>query len=153
MQTFPPTVIVRHRKENLKKCSLRGLEQRADFQFFVYPSEVLPKLENHILLAMEGPELSEADSGKGLVVIDATWRYAAQMLKAVDQQQTIEKRTLPANLRTAYPRRQSDCPDPERGLASIEAIYASYRILGRDCTGLLDDYYWREAFLRLNEYC
>jgi pre-rRNA-processing protein TSR3 len=147
MQTFPPTVVVRHRKENLKKCSLRGLEQREDFLFFTYPRDPLPLLENYILLAMEGPELTEQECAQGLVIIDATWRYAAQMLKAVEQQQVFEKRTLPGTLRTAYPRRQSDCPDPERGLASIEAIYASYKILGRDCSGLLDNYYWREAFL------
>jgi pre-rRNA-processing protein TSR3 len=32
-------------------------------------------------------------------------------------------------------------------LASIEAIYVAYQLMGRDTTGLLDLYHWREQFL------
>ena len=39
---------------------------------------------------------------------------------------------------------------PAVGLATIEAIYAAYRVLGRDTTGLLDGYHWAEPFLELN---
>jgi len=35
-------------------------------------------------------------------------------------------------------------------LASIEALYAAYRLLGRDTNGLLDHYRWADEFLRLN---
>jgi pre-rRNA-processing protein TSR3 len=35
-------------------------------------------------------------------------------------------------------------------LASVEALYAAYHILGRPTAGLLDHYRWAEAFLRLN---
>jgi len=143
---FPPTTILRHRRENLKKCSLRGLEPRADFRFFTYPGDPLPDLSGYVLLTLGAPELSEQDAGRGLFLIDGTWRYAAKMAAAIPKE-NLELRSLPAALRTAYPRQQNDCPDPERGLASIEALFAAYKILGRDTAGLLDNYYWKDHFL------
>jgi len=147
MQLFPPTYIIRHRRENLKKCSLRGLEPRADFRFFTYPTSFLPDLSSYILLAIDGPPLSDADAHKGILLLDATWRYAAKMQQFVDNQAKVEKRSSPRGFRTAYPRRQDDCPDPEEGLASIEALYIAFSILGRNTTGLLDNYHWKDEFL------
>lgn len=155
-QSFPQTVIIRHRRENLQKCSLRGLESRTDCRFHRYPmrSSEWPVLENYVLLALDGELLSPADAQKGLLLIDATWRYAEVMLRFVEQQTAglLPRRTLPANLRTAYPRRQDDCPHPQQGLASIEALYAAYSMMGRATTGLLDHYYWREEFLAKNSF-
>jgi len=152
MQPLPPTYIVRHRKENLKKCSLRGLESRSDFRFFSYPRPELPDLTGYILLAVEAPPLTIEDTSRGLFLLDATWRYAAKMLEDVGTLPGLEQRSIPPGFVTAYPRRQDDCPDPERGLASIEALYIAYHVLGRDTTGLLDDYYWRELFLERNHH-
>ena len=153
MQSFPITFVWRHRRENLNKCSLRGLESRSDFQFFSYPNEILPNLTNYIMLKLDAPPLSSADGSKGLFVIDATWRYAEKMVvAAIEQQPQIEFRSIPDHYRTAYPRRQDDCFDPERGLASIEAIYISYVLLGRDVTGLLDGYHWKDKFLKMNGF-
>lgn len=146
---FPSTVVWRHRKENLKKCSLRGLEVREDFSFFIYPGE-LPDLTGYILLDFEGEPLSEDDADRGLLIIDGTWRYAALMLKQVETQCQLVRRSIPPHFRTAYPRRQADCPDPDRGLASLEAIFIAYHLLGRDVSGLLDDYYWKQQFLSAN---
>ena len=146
MQHTPPTVIWRHRKENLKKCSLRGLEKRADFCFYRYPVEVLPLLEGYILLDVDAPPLTAADRDRGLLILDGTWRYAQKMAKALEGRKLI-KRSIPAHYRTAYPRRQEDCTEPDRGLASVEAIYVAYTIMGRDTEGLLDNYYWKDAFL------
>jgi pre-rRNA-processing protein TSR3 len=153
MQSFPPTAVIRHRLENLKKCSLRGLESRPDFRFYPYPLSAFPPIEHYIILTIEAPPLSEEDASHGLLILDATWRYAAKMLEAVQRQgsqRNLLYRSLPARFTTAYPRRQNDCPDPSRGLASIEAIYLSYQLLGRDTTGLLDNYYWKEEFIRRN---
>lgn len=147
MQTFPPTVILRHTKENLKKCSLRGLENREDFLFFTYPNSDFPILPDYILLDLEGEPLSPADSGRGLLILDATWRYAKKMCQFVESRQTWVKRSIPAHWRTAYPRRQTDCPNPDQGLASIEAIFVAYHVLGRDTSGLLDGYHWKDKFL------
>lgn len=152
MQSFPKTYILRHQRENLKKCSLRGLECRTDCLFFTYPSSVLPDLSSFILLAIEAPPLSIADAEKGIFLLDATWRYAGKMLRFVEAKGPIEKRSIPKGFRTAYPRRQEDCPNPEEGLASIEALYIAYRILGRDPAGLLDHYHWKDLFLEKNHH-
>ncbi len=151
MQMKLPTIVIRHRKENLKKCSLRGLEQRPDFKFYRYPLTQLPDLTGYVMLAMEGEELSEADADSGLLLIDATWRYAAQMVEAIDREIVLPKRTLPGKFRTAYPRHQTACPNPTEGLASIEALYLAFLMTGRDTEGLLDHYYWKKEFLINND--
>ena len=151
MNSFPPTVVIRHRLENLKKCSLRGLEGRPDFVFLTYPYSSLPELSNYIILALDAPPLTEKDAAHGLLILDATWRYASKMYQPLKDQPHFLYRSLPGHYRTAYPRRQLDCPDPERGLASIEAIYLSYRLLQRETKGLLDLYHWKENFLKINK--
>ncbi len=151
LQMKLPTIVIRHRKENLKKCSLRGLEERSDFQFFRYPLVKMPDLQGYVMLAMEGEELSEKDAESGLLLVDATWRYAAQMCGAIDKEITLPKRTLPRRYRTAYPRVQTECPNPEEGLASVEALYLAFMLTGRSTEGLLDKYYWKNQFLALND--
>lgn len=152
MKELLPTVVLRHRKENLKKCSLTGLEIRDDFRFFTYPKDTLPDLSNYVMLAMDAPPLTKEDASYGLFVLDSTWKYAEKMANFVESScGQLSCRSLPATFRTAYPRKQEDCSDPERGLASIEAIFIAYTILGRDTTGLLDLYYWSESFLEKNQ--
>lgn len=147
--TFPPTIILRHRRENLKKCSLRGLESREDMHFFTYPKDTLPNLDGYIMLSFDGVELSRSDADKGLFLIDATWRYAEVMQRSVlSKSRKLEVRSLPPNIKTAYPRRQDDCHEPERGLASVEALYVAYLLMGRDPKEILDTYHWREGFLQ-----
>lgn len=141
----PPTVILRHRRENLKKCSLRGLENRSDLIFYTYPVDVLPDLSHYLLLKVGAPPLGEADRERGLFLIDATWRLAPIMEKQLPWK--LETRSLPIGLKTAYPRKQTECPNPDEGLASVEALYAAHRILGRPYETLLDHYYWKEYFL------
>ena len=148
MQIFPPTVILRHQRENLKKCSLRGLETREDMIFFTYPKQGdLPLLEDYILFAVDAPPLTAEDRESGFLFIDATWRLAEKMENFVLSRQTFKRRSLPSNLRTAYPRYQTGCPDPQRGLATVEAIYTAYRLTGRPVEGLLNNYYWKDQFL------
>lgn len=150
---YPPTVVLRHRKENLKKCSLRGLEERSDFSFYTYPRDSLPPLNGYILLVLDdAPVVSVHDSARGLFILDATWRYAERMERQTSvQTDKCVRRTLPSGLVTAYPRRQEDCPEPARGLASVEAIYAAYFLMNRDPTGLLNNYHWADSFLQLNK--
>lgn len=146
-------LIIRHRKENVRKCSLRGLEGRPDFLFFTYPDcklkGSLPQLDGFVLLDLEGEELSNQDGGP-LVIIDGTWRYAAVMLGQLPQLARCQRRRIPKGWKTAYPRCQTACADPERGLASIEALYAASVSTGYPVTGLLDEYYWKDAFLEKN---
>ena len=146
MLYFPPTIILRHTRENLKKCSLRGLETREDMIFLTYPTSILPDLGKYCVLTLDGPPLTQDDAHLGLFLIDGTWRYAKKMAKSLPD--TYISRSLPAHFRTAYPRRQPDCPEPARGLASVEALYLAYAILGRSPEGILDHYHWKELFMK-----
>ena len=148
---FPKTIILRHKKENLHKCSLRGLEAREDFLFYTYPKDLLPPLDQALLLTLEAPLLTPSDAPFSLFLIDGTWKHTKTMIEQLPKPHAFIKRSLPPELKTAYPRRQEDCIDPKRGLASIEALYAAYCILQRDPKGLLDNYYWKDAFLEKNK--
>ena len=144
---FPPTLILRHRRENLKKCSLRGLESRSDMIFLTYPLSNLPNIDQYCILTLNAPELSPDDASRRLLLIDGTWRYAQTMIKIIPTAGSHVFRSLPTHFQTAYPRRQPDCPDPTRGLASVEALYVAYSILGRSPTAFSDHYHWKEEFL------
>ena len=50
MAPFLPTIILRHRKENLKKCSLRGLETHKDLKFYTYPQHMPENLTGYVML-------------------------------------------------------------------------------------------------------
>jgi hypothetical protein len=58
-------------------------------------------------------------------------------------------RSLPA-YQTAYPRRSETFPDPEQGLASIEALFVATCGLGRPDPDLLLGYRFAQRFLELN---
>lgn len=149
-------IIIRHRKENLNKCSLRYVElhEPRGFLFYRYPNDLaLSTLEfpqGAFLLHMEGELLRPSIDGP-MVVLDGTWRYADRMYRALPCVQKIPKYRLPPGWRTAYPRRQEDCLDPEHGLSSLEAIFAASVLLGKDTTRLLDGYYWKDLFLEKNK--
>jgi len=139
------TVILRHRREYLPKCSLHGLESRTDLSFYTYPQDKLPDLTGYILLKVGAPPLTKEDADKGLLLIDGTWRLAQVMEKNLPMK--LIERSLPSGYKTAYPRRPTNCPNPEAGLASVEALYLAHQILGLSVEGLLDHYYWKEPFL------
>lgn len=116
--------------------------------FFDYPLKTqLPSLEEYILLDLDGEELTAKDNDKGLIILDGTWRYAQKMRENIPSLSTCVIRKIPDHYRTAYPRKQTGCMNPERGLASLEAIYIAYQLMERSTAGLLDHYYWRDLFL------
>ena len=143
---FPVTIIVRHPKENPKKCSVLPLKGRPDVRLLGYPVRQLPPLEGYVRLATDGPELSLADAAAGVLLLDGSWRWAAAMTRDFAD---VPPRSL-SGWRTAYPRVSKLGTDPDNGLASVEALYAAYRVLGRDTAGLLDHYRWATEFLALN---
>ena len=151
----PPTIILRHRKENLKKCSLRGLEGRNDLLFYTYPEKMNFFLEGYVMLYLdtEGAQpLSSEDNHKGLFFLDSTWNYEKKMhAKVKALHPNIIYRSLPQNFITAYPRTQTGCTDPDRGLATVEALYIAYKILERNADDLLNNYYFKDQFLKKNE--
>jgi pre-rRNA-processing protein TSR3 len=144
--TTPVTVIVRHPKENPKKCSILPLAGRADILLLKHPVKQRPPLEGYVRLAAEGPPLSAADAGCGLLLLDGSWRWAAAMERDFLD---VPPRSL-RGYRTAYPRASKLGTDPDNGLASVEALFVAYHLLGRPTAGLLDYYRWSEEFLRLN---
>ena len=142
----PITIIVRHPKENPKKCSVMPLQGRDDVQFLSYPVKQMPPLDGYIRLAADGPELSSADRNCGILLLDASWRWSESMTAEFAE---VPPRSL-HGWRTAYPRISKRGTDPENGLASIEALYLAYHLLGRPTEGLFDEYRWRAAFLAMN---
>lgn len=146
--TYPATIIVRHTKENPKKCSVIPLKGRADVIFYNYPLRELPSLTGYVRLAADGPALGPADADAGILLLDGSWRAADSMTRTFEH---VEPRSL-AGYVTAYPRVSKLGTDPSNGLASIEALYIALRILGRPTEGLLDHYHWRDEFLRLNRF-
>jgi len=146
MEAHPITIIVRHPRENPRKCSVLPLQGRADLQFFSYPAEGLPPLDAYVRLAAEGPALSVADREHGILLLDGSWRAAGKMISHFE---AVPPRSL-AGWKTAYPRVSKRGTDPSNGLASIEALYIAYCLLGRPTDGLLEHYHWAKAFLELN---
>lgn len=143
---YPLTVIVRHSRENPRKCSILPLRGRADMAICPYPVKKRPNLEGYVRLAVEGPELTLADAECGLLLLDGSWRWAEAMTRDfVD----VPPRSL-HGWKTAYPRVSKQGTDPDNGLASVEALYAAYHILGRSIEGLLDHYRWTKEFLQCN---
>jgi pre-rRNA-processing protein TSR3 len=142
----PITIIVRHPRENPKKCSVMPLQGRADVLFLPYPATDLPPLDGYVRLAADGPELSLADSDRGILLLDGSWRASSKM---VTHFQHVSPRSL-HGWKTAYPRVSKLGTDPDNGLASIEALYIAYHILGRPTDELLDHYHWAAQFLQLN---
>ena len=148
MYHLPPTIIVVHPKEKRSKCSVEPLRSRDGFIFWKWPKRGSESLDGYVRLGIGGPELSPADADRGLLVLDATWKLAAKMEPDFAD---VPVRGLPAHWKTAYPRVSKLTEDPSDGLATVEAIYAAYIAMNRDTTGLLDEYRWRDDFLKINQ--
>jgi len=144
--SYPPTVVVRHPRENVRKCSIWPLRDRADFVFLTHPVKAPPPLNGYIRLAAEGPELSAADADYGLLLLDSSWRWLEPMSRPFV---AVPARSL-KGYKTVFPRRSKRYDDPDNGLATVEALYLAHHILGRPTEGLLEHYRWGEAFLRVN---
>ncbi len=146
--SFPPTIIVVHPREKRSKCTVESLRVREGFVFWTFPDRGPEPLGGYVRLAMEGPVISPTDATRGLLLLDGTWRLAERMEKFFRE---LTTRSLPA-IQTAYPRMSRIKPDPTGGMATIEALYAAYRLMGRACDSLLDDYHWAQQFVAANEW-
>lgn len=146
LRMFASTIIVVHPKERRSKCSVEPLRGRDGFVFWKFPRRGREPLDQYVRLGLGGPLLTPADAGRGLLILDGTWRYASTMERDYAD---IPVRSLGA-WQTAYPRTSKLFEDPAAGLATIEALVAAYVQMGRAVEGLLDQYQWREEFLRRN---
>jgi pre-rRNA-processing protein TSR3 len=140
-------LILRDPRESTKKCSLTPLRGMEGVRFVGYEPDRRVDAGKRILLHPDGEDITSADRGKPLLLIDCAWRRLPQLLATVDGE--LEHRRLP-KLITAYPRKSKQFEDPEQGLASIEALYAALALLGDARPELLAGYRWKDEFLRSN---
>jgi pre-rRNA-processing protein TSR3 len=143
----PETVIVVHPKERRSKCTILPLRGTVGLRFTRSASVATTgPLDGYLRLDVDGPELTAADRDRGLLLLDGTWRWVEDLAVPFG---SVETRSI-RGVRTAYPRGASFGELPEGGLATVEALYAAHRILGRPTDGLLDHYHWAADFLALN---
>ena len=97
-----------------------------------YPLTEPLSFDGYIRLAADGPELSIAD--RRLRDFAAGWQLAV----GEQDDRGISSRCRRGRCmgwKTAYPRVSKLGTDPDNGLASIEALYLAYHILGRPMAG------------------
>jgi len=140
-------LIVHDPREPAKKCSLTPLRGMPGVRFVPVTGAARVDAGRRIWLHPEGDELGPADRGIGVLLVDCTWRRVSKLSKLIDGE--LLQRRLP-NLVTAYPRRSKLQPDPEHGLASVEALYAALALLGAPHPELLTHYRWAAEFLATN---
>lgn len=143
----PSVLIIVRRGEDRDQCTILPLRGTPGIDFLRYPLRRKPDVSHHLLLAPDAPPLTAADAGRPLLLLDANWRHAVKMRKAIEP---VEARSIPPGWRTAYPRRSKIHVDPETGLATVEALFAAFCILGHRDDSLLRLYAWRDEFLALN---
>jgi pre-rRNA-processing protein TSR3 len=141
----PDTIIVVHPRERRAKCTVHPLRNKPGFTFYKHP-RIPQNLTGYVRIGLGGPVLGPADANAGLLVLDGTWRWVEPMERLTAN---VPIRSLPA-LITAYPRSSKVSEDPDGGLATIEALYSAYRLLGRDTTSLFDHYRWGDQFIEQN---
>ena len=122
---------------------MTALEEREDITFYKANQGWSFDVTGFTVLTLNAPELSVADAGRPLLLLDSTWRLLPQLQGCLYGRAV--SRTLPA-VETAYPRVSKMAEDPLGGLASIEALYLAKLILGERDDSLLDFYYWRDEF-------
>ena len=140
-----PTTVIRHAKERIAQCSLRFLHERPEMTFLRARPGFSFDATGFTLLAVDAPPLSVADATRPLLLLDSTWRWLPQLMACVHGEPV--HRSIPGDVRTAYPRVSKVFEDPQAGLASIEALYLARRLLGDDDAGLLEGYHWKDEFL------
>lgn len=138
-------VIIRHPRERKSKCSLEPLRGRPDLTFLQARPGWQFDASGFIQLAVDAPVLSAADAGKDLLLLDSTWRLLPQVEACVGG--STVKRSLPADVLTAFPRKSKVFSDPENGLASVEALYLALAMMGNRDESLLAHYHWKDEFL------
>jgi pre-rRNA-processing protein TSR3 len=140
-------LILRDPRESLQKCSLTPLRGRPGIRFVSFARSRRLDGSGRVLLHPDGELIGPSDRGRGILLLDSSWRKLPELLATIDGDPP--RRRLPA-LSTAYPRKSSVFADPAQGLASVEALYAALALLGTPHPELLEGYRWAESFLAAN---
>lgn len=139
--------VIRHPRENLKKCSLRHLHAHPNFEFLKASDGFRFDATGFTVLEMNAPAISMEDFGRPLLLLDSTW-FLLPRIRAKIFGDFIS-RSLPPTVKTAYPRISKMHSDPD-GLATVEALYAALKAIGDPDRSILDGYHFAEKFLEIN---
>jgi len=115
------------------------------FHFVRFDPGIRYDAAGFLVLMVDAPPLTPSDRGTPFLILDSTWRYLPAMRSSLFGD--FRARSLPATVKTAYPRVSKIANDPATGLASVEALYAALRITGERDDSLLDRYHWHREFL------
>ena len=140
--------VVRHPRENVKKCSLRHLHGRPDFEFLTAVDGFSFDATGFILLEIDAPVVSPADAGKPILLLDSTWHLLPRVRAKITG--NFIPRSLPSSIKTAYPRVSKMHDDPHGGLATVEALYAALKFMGAPDFEIIKNYFFAEKFLKIN---
>lgn len=103
-------VVIRHPRENLKKCSLRHLHGRPNFEFLAASDGFSFDASGFTLLEIGAPEMSPADADRPVLLLDSTWHLLPRIRNKVFG--NFVSRSLPPSIKTAYPRVSKMHSDP-----------------------------------------
>lgn len=141
--------VIRHPRENLKKCSLRHLHGHPNFEFFTAVDGFSFDATGYTLLEIDAPTISPADADRPVLLLDSTWHLLPKIRRKVYGD--FVPRALPPNILTAYPRVSKMHQDPH-GLATVEALYAALQMMGTPDREILNGYLFGEKFLSINGF-
>ncbi len=139
--------VIRHPKENHKKCSLRHLHTHKDFEFFNAVDGFSFDATGYTLLEINAPTMSEADAQRPILLLDSTWHLLPKIRAKVYG--NFVSRSLPLTIKTGYPRVSKMHADPN-GLATVEALYAALKFAGCKAPDIIREYQFAQHFLKVN---
>lgn len=142
-------IVIRHPKENIKKCSLRFLHDKDGFEFHKANDNFSFDATGCILLEIDAPPITEDDKGKPILLLDSTWRLLPKIRNKVYGNYIA--RSIPPSVKTAYPRISKIFADPD-GLATVEALYAAMRMAGNPDVSVLKHYPFAKKFMQINNW-
>lgn len=140
--------VIRHPRENLKKCSLSHLHGRPNFEFLTAVDGFSFDATGFLLLEIDAPQISAVDAGLPILLLDSTWNLLPRVRGKVFGKPLA--RSLPPHIKTGYPRVSKMHEDPSAGLATVEALYSALKFMGITDVSLLKDYFFAKNFLKVN---
>jgi|GEM_PF-400576 len=144
-------VIIDH-SESANKCSVAPLTFRTDFRFTrVRANNPLGPMQCELMLHHAGESVLEwrGKNVKGIGVIDCNWKRLPTIQSRVVAPHASFVR-IPEGFVTAYPRTSKRGTDPDKGLATIEAIFTAAALIGHIDPTLFERYQFGKRYLELN---
>ena len=141
-------VVIRHCKENLKKCSMSHLHGHEGFTFLKARDGFAFDATGHVLLEIGAPPISPSDAGLPILLLDSTWALLPKLRSKISGTPIL--RSIPEGVKTAYPRISKLYRDPSAGLATVEALYAALKFSGISRPEILRGWHFAEDFLKIN---